>query len=116
VETLGLSPFNSEEHWIMGLTMSRSKTEFDVSGSGYVPWIRIAVYDADNGTQGVQAWPPTGRDVPNDWGQETGTMEQIPESLSIVAVVLLSSFAVAGFYLLRKAPKPEKYGALKGPI
>ena len=66
VETFDSSPLNSEEHWIMELTMFRSKTEFDVSGSGYVPWIRIAVYDAENAPQGVQTWPPTGRDVPND--------------------------------------------------
>jgi hypothetical protein len=112
VETLGTSPLNSEEHWIMELTMFRSKTEFSVSGSNYVPWIRIAVYDAENETQGVQAWPPTGRDVPNDWGQETGLMEQIPETFSVVAVVLLSSFAVAGVYLLRKYPKNQKYSAL----
>ncbi len=112
VETLDESPLNSEPHWIMELTMSRSKTEFSVSSSNYVPGIRLAVYDGDTPAQGVQAWPPTERDFPSDWGQENGKMEQIPETFSIIVVALLSSFAVAGVYLMRKNPK---HSVLRAP-
>jgi hypothetical protein len=116
-ETKTGSQLNGSAHWIIELMMDRSKSEFDVSGAGYAPWIRLAVYDASNPTAGVQAWPPTSRDVPNDWGLETGIYGNIPEfpgSLAIAPVVLLSSVAVAvGFYLLRKRPKTENHGAGK---
>jgi hypothetical protein len=115
-ESLSSSPLNSTAHWIMELRMDRTKADFDVSQStpAYSPWIRVAVYDANNSAAGVQAWPPTSRDVPNDWGLETGTIENIPESLTIAVVVVLSSVAaVAGFYLLRKHPKTEKHGTVR---
>jgi hypothetical protein len=113
-ESLSTSPLNSTAHWIMELSMDRSKADFDVSGAGYAPWIRLAVYDANNSAAGVQAWPPTSQDVPNDWGLETGIQSTIPESLTIAVVVVLSSIAaVAGFYLLRKHPKTEKHNAVK---
>ena len=106
VESISPSPLNSNPHWIIELTMDRTK--FDVSGAGYSPWIRIAVYDASNDTAGAQAWPPTSPDVPDDWGLETGTTESIPEPLTIAAVVLLSSVAViVSFYFLRKRPINE---------
>ncbi len=103
-ETLSSSPTSSTAHFIVELMMDRSKADFDVSGGGYAPWIRLAVFDASTNT--LLAWPPTSRDVPNDWGLETGTTENIPESLTIMAVVILSSVAlIAGSYFLRKRTK-----------
>jgi hypothetical protein len=107
-ESISSSPLDSNPHWIIEVLMDRTK--FDVSGAGYAPWIRIAVYDESNSSAGVQAWPPTSQDVPDDWGLDTGTTENIPETLTIVAVVLLSFVAVAvSFYCLRKRPKTESY-------
>lgn len=112
-DSISTSPFNSNPHWIIEFTMNRSKTEFDVVNAGYQPWTRVAVYDANTST--LVSWPPTSRDVPDDWGLEMGTTEPIvPEALTVVAVVLLSSVAVAvSFYLLRKKPKTENHNAVK---
>ena len=111
-ESISSSPLDSNPHWIIELTMDRTK--FDVSGSGYSPWIRVAVYDESNDSAGVQAWPPTSPDVPGDWGLETGTTANIPEPLTIGAVVLLSSVAIlVSFYFLRKRPKTESHSAVK---
>jgi hypothetical protein len=115
-DSISSSPLDSNPHWIIELTMDRSKTEFDVSQStpAYQPWIRVAVYDESNDTAGVQAWPPTSPDVPNDWGLETGVYASVPEPLTIAAVVLLSSVAVAiSFYFLRKRPKTENHNSGK---
>jgi hypothetical protein len=114
VETISSSPLNSNPHWIYEFWVDKSKAEFDISGAGYAPWIRVAVYDASNATAGVQSWPPSSVDVPSNWGLETGTTSSIPESLTIVSVVLLSSVAVVvSFYLLRKRPKTEIHSAVK---
>ena len=113
-DSISSSPLNSTPHWIIELRMDRSKSEFDVSGAGYSPWIRLAVYDESNSEAGVQAWPPTSRDVPDDWGLETGTTENIPESLTIVTVVLLSSVAiVVSCHFLRRRLKTENPSAVK---
>ena len=109
-ESLSSSPLNSAEHWIIELWMDRSKPEFDVSGAGYMPLIRLAAYDESTDT--LAAWPPTSRDVPDDWGSEQGTTESIPESLTFVTAVLLSSVAiVVSCHFLRRRPKTEKTSA-----
>jgi hypothetical protein len=106
--TLTTSPLNGNTHWVIELRMDRSKAEFDVSGSMYTPWIRLAVYDASNCEAGVQAWPPTSANVPNDWGMETGTTENIPEPLTFVTVAMLSTVAVVvSGYGLRKRQKTK---------
>ncbi len=113
-ETKSPGPLNSNPHWIIEIWVDKSKPEFDISGSGYVPWLRVAAYDASNATAGVQAWPPSSVNVPNDWGLETGVYATIPESLTIASVVLLSSVAVVvSFYFLRKRPKTEIHSSVK---
>jgi hypothetical protein len=115
-ESIDASPLNSTPHWIVEIRLNRSKAEFDTSGSGYAPLIRVAAYDESNSGAGVQAWPPTSQDVPSDWGQEYGLYETnpnpIPEPMTIITVVLLSSVAlIVGSNFLRKELKtksPEK--------
>lgn len=106
-ESQGTSPLNGAQHWIFEISTDRSKADFDVSGSTYAPWIRVAVYDAANSVAGVQAWPTSStQDSPSTWGLETGSTSTIPETPSIAIFVALSSFAVvASVYLLRKHPK-----------
>jgi hypothetical protein len=107
VDSISSSPLNSAEHWIIELWIDRSAPHFDVSGASYMPLIRLAVYDESTDT--LAAWPPTSRDVPDDWGMEMGTTESIPESLTFVTAVLLSSVAVVvSCYVLRRRPKTEK--------
>jgi hypothetical protein len=103
-DTLTTSPLNSNQHWVFELTILKTG-DFDITGSTYQPGIRVAVYDASNSAAGVKAWPASSTNAPDSWGLEFGTMDNIPESLTIVAVVVLSSFAViAGAYFLRKRP------------
>lgn len=104
-DSIDSSPTESNPHWIIELTMDRTK--FDVSESGYQPGVRLAVYDVSNDAAGVQAWPlDSSPDAPDEWGQEFGTTEQIPEALTVSVVILLSSIAVAvSFYCLRRRPQ-----------
>ncbi len=103
-ESLSASPLNSTAHWVIEIKVFRSGI-FDVSGSSYAPGLNVAVYDASNSAAGIQSWPLDAVDKPSDWGLETGTMDNIPETLTIFAVIILSSIAVfAGFILLRKYP------------
>lgn len=107
VDSLTSSPENEETHWVIEVFMNRGKTEFDTSGASYLPCLRVAVYDES--TETLAAWPPTSADVPDDWGQESGLYENIPESLTFVTAALLSSVAVVvSCYLLRRRPKTEK--------
>jgi hypothetical protein len=93
-ESISASPTSSTPHWI---------AEFSIDTyNGVIVWIggiegvglRVAVYDESNSAAGVQAWPPTARDVPEGWGLESVSEEEIPEGLSFGAVVVLSSVAV----------------------
>lgn len=107
-ETKTGSPLNSADHFVFELMMDRTKAEWDASGAGYLPDIRVAVYDASNAAAGVQSWPPTSANTPGTWALETGVYGAIPESSTILTVLLLSAVAVAvGFYSLRKRPKTE---------
>ena len=95
------TPTSSTPHWVLEIAID--KLVFPI-GPQY--WARIAAYDASNAAAGVQAWPPTSRDVPSDWGDIPYSMEPIPESLSLGVLVLLSSVAlIAGSYFLRKRTK-----------
>ena len=108
--SISSSPSNSNPHLIVEILINKN-TIADVSQASYLPWIYVSAYDASNSAAGVKAWPPappSSADVPNSWGLETGTTENIPEGLAIGTVVLLSSVAVVvSFYLLRKRPKTE---------
>lgn len=105
-DSLTTSQLNGEEHWVFEISIAKATGFIDISGSGYQPGIRVAVYDASNDEAGVQAWPPQSTfNAPSGWGLEIGSTSTIPESLAIVAVVVLSSFAViVGAYFLRKRP------------
>ncbi len=110
VASISSSPLNSTLHLIVEILVDKN-TVADVSQGGYLPWIYVSAFDASNSAAGVKAWPtapPSSADVPNSWGLETGTTENIPEGLTIVAVALLSSVAVVvSFYFFRKRPKTE---------
>jgi hypothetical protein len=78
--------------------------------------LRVAMYDESEDTW--LAWPPeSDPNDPNSWGQITGGNPTIPESLSFIGVLLLSSVAVAvAFYVLRKRPKTQSYSSAKTGI
>jgi hypothetical protein len=71
--SLSDSPNNSTPHWVLEFQIPKNEGTVLM---GIFWGIRVAVYDASNPNAGVQAWPPTDRDVPDGWGIETYTMNQ----------------------------------------
>jgi hypothetical protein len=103
-ESLSTSPLGSTTHWVIEMKIHRTGI-FDVSGGGYAPGMSVAVYDASNTAAGIQEWPPNSVDKPDNWALETGSMSNIPESLTVLSVIALSTFAIiTGTVLLRKHP------------
>ena len=102
------SPLSSTPHLIVEFMIDKT-TIADVSGSGYAPGVYVSAYDASNSAAGIKSWPPApaaSANVPNSWGQETGTTSAIPESLTIGAVAILSIVAIGvSFYFLPKRAK-----------
>jgi hypothetical protein len=108
VSSLSSSPLDSNPHVIYEIKIEHLyfaiQPEF---------WIYVAVHDDSNGSA-VQSWPPGSSDVPDDWGLMTASNDPIPEALTVVTVILLSSVAVAvSFYCLRRRPKTESYSSRK---
>jgi hypothetical protein len=108
--SISASPNLSEPRWILEMNTLKS------AGTNMIDAIfglRVAAYDANTST--LVSWPPNAnRDVPDQWGTQTYENTAFPETLTITAVVLLSSVAVAvSFYCLRKRPKTESYSSRK---
>jgi len=104
-ESISASPTSSTPHWITEFTIYLySGVIYTLNEEGF--GLRVAVYDESNSAAGVQAWPPTDRDVPNGWGINYRSEEPIPEGLSFGVAVLLSSVAViVATYSFRKRSK-----------
>jgi hypothetical protein len=102
--SISTSPISNTEHWVYEIMIEKTAL-----GIGPVFWARIALYDASNSEAGEQAWPPgSSLNVPNDWGDFPYSQDPIPEGLSFVAMVLLSSVAVlVRSYYLHKRPKRQ---------
>jgi hypothetical protein len=103
-ESISDSPTNSTPHWIIEFTILKTAGTILMDPE----WVfRLAVYDESNSEAGVRAWPPdSDADVPDEWGLQGYTQEQIPEGLSFGVMVLLSSAAVIGAsVVLRKRSK-----------
>jgi hypothetical protein len=97
-DSISASPTSSTPHWILEIMVNKPALGIGILFNG-----RIAVYDASNNAAGVQAWPPTSRDVPNNWGTFPYSSDAIPENLTFGVVMLLSSVAVlAGSFAFRK--------------
>jgi hypothetical protein len=97
-ESFGTSPLSDTPHWIAEIVIEHVffmiQPEF---------WIRVAAYDASNADAGVQAWPDSSVDVPDEWGLMNALQEPIPEALTIGVMMLLSSVSVlVGYHYLRK--------------
>jgi hypothetical protein len=105
-DSMTATPLNSTVHWVIEIMMDRSNANFDSSGAGYAPCLRVSVYSASTGTL---AWPAgSSADVPNGWGQETGVYANIPEKMPIVPIVILSSIAViVSLCVIQKRPKTK---------
>jgi hypothetical protein len=107
---ISASPNSSIPHWILEMRILKS------AGTNMIDatfGLRVAAYDANTST--LVSWPPNAnRDVPDQWGTQTYETGAFPETLTITAVVLLSSVAVVvSFHFLRKQPKTESYSSGK---
>lgn len=88
VNTISASPLNSTPHWIAEI-----KIEHIHFGIQPNMWIYIAAYDANNSEAGVQSWPPGSCNVPDDWGLLVAQQGNIPENLSLAALIVASAFS-----------------------
>ena len=98
VDSFGTSPLSDTPHWV-------AEVMIEHISFGIQPefWIRVAAYDASNADAGVQAWPDSSADVPDDWGLMNALQVPIPEALTIGVMMLLSSVSVlVGYHYFRK--------------
>jgi hypothetical protein len=103
-ESFGTSPLSDTPHWIAEI-----KIEHIIFAIQPEFWIRVAAYDTSNADAGVQAWPDSSVDVPDEWGLMNAIQEPIPEALTIGAMVLLSSVSVlVGYHYLRKRQETKE--------
>jgi hypothetical protein len=99
--SLTTSPYNSVNHWV--LEVQADKGTFGTWGASAPPQgLFIAIYDAN--TSKCAAWPPTTPNIPDRWGRiATYTGTQLPESLTVGVLVLLSSAAIIlGSFVAKK--------------
>lgn len=108
--SISASPTSSTPHRIYEVQYEKMTLSIGSAEEIGVFWKHISVYDAGNSEAGVQAWPPTSADVPNDYGNIPWTQDAIPEGLSFGIVLALSSIAIiAGAVLVRKRPEITKF-------
>jgi hypothetical protein len=106
-ESISDSPTDSTPHRIIEFTILKTAGTILMDAE----WaFRLAVYDESNSEAGVRAWPEgSDADVPDTWGFQGYTSEQIPEGLSFGVMVLLSSAAVVvASVVLRKRSRIDK--------
>ena len=97
-------PFDYE-HWCLEMIIDKTAMAGGAYNAAPPIGLRVAMYDE---TEDLWvAWPPqSDADSPGGWGLITGGEASIPDSLSFISVVLLSSVAVAAaVYSVRKRPK-----------
>lgn len=105
VDSISESPTNSTPHYIVEIVV-----DHQLINSGPDQCVRVAAYDASHSEDGVQAWPASSPDVPDEWGQTYSIMETIPEGLTFAVMVSLSSISllVGSRYLQKRSRKREK--------
>jgi len=105
--SLSASPTDSTPHWILEFQIPKNGGTVQLG----ITWnLGLSVYDSSNAQLGASTWPEGSEgDVPDSWGVENFTMEQIPEGLSFGVLVLLSSAAVVvATVVLRKRSRLDK--------
>ena len=105
VDSISPSPSDSNPHLIIEI-----KLEHIYLDIGTYQWIRLAVYDESNSGAGVQAWPDSSVNAPDEWGWSDAVRESVPEDLTFAVMVFLSSVSlmVGSHYLRKRSRKLEK--------
>ena len=111
--SISASPTSSTPHRIYEVQFEKFTLNIGSETDTGVFCEHFSVYDAGNSEAGVQAWPPTSADVPDDYGNIPWTQDAIPEGLSFGIVLALASIAiVAGAVLVRKRPQITKFATV----
>lgn len=111
-QSLSVTPKIGTPHYVLELYIDKSDTSLGTVPMGYTWANYIAYYDAHAGGYGLQQWPPApaSANVPDGWGFITyesapNPTPDVPEGISIVAMLTVSSVAMVGAVLLRKRQK-----------
>ncbi len=100
-DSLSTSPTSGTPHWILEFSLDKTQGGLSID----TVWnFLFGAYDASNSGDGLQSWPPTDPDVPEEWGIENYSSEPIPEGLTFGVMVLLSTVAMlVGYrYLVKR--------------
>lgn len=101
-ESFSTSASRGTSHWIVEGKIAAE--EFDIWPD---MWIRVAAYDDGNAAAGVQAWPDSSVDVPNDWGAVSFVNETIPEFSSWIILPLFVIATLAIIVARKRIQKTE---------
>jgi len=112
-QTFSVTPKIGVPHAVLEMAIAKLDDSLGTPLMGYTWATYIAYYDASTAT--LQSWPPApaSADVPDSWGYipyEMGAnpTPDIPEAISIVVMLAVSSVAVSGMVLLRKRQRMTK--------
>jgi hypothetical protein len=104
--SLSASPTNSTPHWILEFQMPKvAGWTIDTVWNFF-----LGAFDASNSGAGELSWPPTDPNVPDEWGIENYSSENIPEGLTFGVMALLSSVSMLvgyKYFVKRKETKAQ---------
>jgi hypothetical protein len=113
-QALTTTPKILEEHYVLELVIDKANTDLGSTIMGY-NWAQfVSYYDANTTT--TQQWPPADAtpagspDVPDSWGYIVYDMGEnptpdLPDGISVLAMIAVSSAAAAGAVVFRKRTK-----------
>jgi hypothetical protein len=112
-QSLTATPILGTPHYVLEIQVDKADTSLGTVPMGYTWGQYVAYFDAHEGGFGLQSWPPASadppgsEDVPDSWGYISYEMganpaPDVPEGISIVAALSLSSVTIVGGLLLRK--------------
>jgi hypothetical protein len=113
-QALTTTPKILEDHYVLELAIDKTNAELGSTIMGY-NWAQfVSYYDANATT--TQQWPPADADpagdpdVPDSWGYIVYDMganptPDLPDGISILAMIAVSSAAAAGAVVFRKRTK-----------
>jgi hypothetical protein len=112
-QSLTATPMIDTSHYVLEACVEKQDTAtYGTVIMGYNWAMYVAYYDAHEGGDGLQQWPPepASADVPDSWGYvayafEANSEPDIPENMSFVVMLALSSVAATVAVLLRKRKK-----------
>lgn len=114
-EALTTTPKIAEDHYVLELIVDKQNTEIAPAGIIGFNWGQfVSYYDAT--ADATEQWPPADAtpagdaDVPDTWGyivydMAANPVPDLPDGISIIAMVVVSSAAAAGAVVFRKRTK-----------